>query len=1267
MAQANGVNGHSDTSTSTTLDVSTIIQALEVVHSSTTNNDNRRQASNYLEELKQQSGTAQAGYTLASDTSQQPLVRHYGLLLLEHVVKHQSFVLNEQSSVGLRHLILQLSQTLENTPQSFIRNKIAALWVELTKRSWALDWFDLDEALQQLWLQSDIEREFVLAVLENLSEDVFVREDSTAVLRDKDLNNAVVEIFTSSANYAGGLKIGNQKYQMRCGDQGWTSRIVTFLSQCLQQDSKGKGVSRLCIAALATLRSVFTWIMTPTIVGANAMTVVCDALLHSDTDVVLTAVDTLLSFYSRTRLEEVEVQALVHPLCHPNSAGVLEQVYVSTIVGPEDTLDPKYSVSKKLAELLYHLTSWLTQYEPPKDTDTVPFMKLLVNVARHDSLIVSIAAIHSWDKLLQSSWRRTQPVQACIQPVLQMAMQRIIAYDMLPSAENEPAVVFVNEEIELFPERQGFYANYRRFCFSIIEAVSYVFLQDALDFILSAVDQELADVALTDQAEDMNQYTRLSQNMLRADAMYSVIDGAFKGIDRWCYGNQESEEQETTTKRNELLGRIKEWSTRTLEQHHYRDPCVTLRQIKTAVESSSKVLKSDTEFAFSVLQHIVASFQAPPTNNAALNDAQSELHSYAISELRRLCSEHATYFVTFYDQLEMKLQQITTINTDPKIQVDLRSVLMLLIEHAEGIDRAVRQERLQSFIQPLGSAWQQQESILSTFDTFVQSQAFDQVGPFMVKEHAKDQADWATVTLNSGAQPIQDAMIHAYQSLPLRDTRVLLSTSTDRLKEGSETHAIVCQIWLPLLPTILSNILRLVSYNHQLHDSSSWPNIAPDQQITIQRVLRDRYWQSGISGGSMHDFHAHVKATKSSLEGFASSVRGRIRVNLENCYSIIHTLGRLGSNFYGIDELPHMLSSALLTSSRHLSPHHFGQLLSMLPKLIEECPVENRTHFLTPVISELLRQIDEKCTPEWNKIAQRASSQHDAQSQQVDPTANGDLSEEMRDESVLRQMTYKAVNMITLWIDPSREIKLSSSKRIVNRPSPTATMRDFILSSPAILEPLLLFCTHAISYKDTKSCATIVSSLHRFVPAFSTDTHLQGADAMAVREFISSEMLKATINSLNDGYFADYHGHLATLIAEIWLSFGLSAHIAATETSPAVDRPAWTDTPKSILLSIPGIEPARVDRAARDLSDLGLAGSGRKFKAVVLRLLENVRGVRVSELGKIDNRAERSGLLEKYKMRDALGMQGVTEDRRGSNGDGDEGGVDLGGVADMFA
>lgn len=174
---------------------------------------------------------------------------------------------------------------------------------------------------------------------------------------------------------------------------------------------------------------------------------------------------------------------------------------------------------------------------------------------------------------------------------------------------------------------------------------------------------------------------------------------------------------------------------------------------------------------------------------------------------------------------------------------------------------------------------------------------------------------------------------------------------------------------------------------------------------------------------------------------------------------------------------------------------------------------------------------------------------------------------------------------------------------------------------------------------------------------------MQGDQAAAVREYISTETLKTVITSMNDGYWADYQPHLAHLVATIWLAYGHPAHVAATETQPAHDRPAWTDTPATVLLSLPGMTETRIKQASADLMRYGPTGSAKKIRAVVLQLLEGVRGVRLSELGKIDTRHQQSRILEKYKQRESLSMQGVGDESKAFPGDDN---VDLGGVADMF-
>ena len=487
-------------------------------------------------------------------------------------------------------------------------------------------------------------------------------------------------------------------------------------------------------------------------------------------------------------------------------------------------------------------------------------------------------------------------------------------------------------------------------------------------------------------------------------------------------------------------------------------------------------------------------------------------------------------------------------------------------------------------------------------------------------------------------------MTDAFFQLPLRESRVLLSLSTERLEQDSQEHKIISELWMKIIGTMLYSVLHITSYNHQLHDPASWPNVTPEQVPIIRRILRDRYWQSGISEGSMNEFHMKVKSSKASLEGFASSVRARIRTNLEQCYSIIHTLGRLGDQFYHLPKLPNLVAETLLSSSANLSPHHFSIMLAMLPKLIEECPPNLREHFLTPIMSELLLQMDAKLTSEWQNIGQKKSEHHDGE----------DLNNEMRDDSVLRQTTYKAVNMVATWVDPKRENQLSTKKSIVNgnyltSGQPTQSIRDFVLSNNQILERLLVFMTHALSYKDTKTCYTMIIAAQRIVQTFASSD-----DYAPVREYISEEMLRAAIVCIHDGYYAEYQQYYAQLIAMIWLYYGLptlgatnaSGGLPGVTPNAEVVKPALTLTPRNVLLTLPGMTEPKLDTAANQLLKEGVGGKVKKLRAIILNLLEGVRGVRVSELGKIDTRQQQSRILELYKQRESIGV---------GNGDGADG------------
>ncbi len=203
------------------------------------------------------------------------------------------------------------------------------------------------------------------------------------------------------------------------------------------------------------------------------------------------------------------------------------------------------------------------------------------------------------------------------------------------------------------------------------------------------------------------------------------------------------------------------------------------------------------------------------------------------------------------------------------------------------------------------------------------------------------------------------------------------------------------------------------SFAHAYHNIHAWVDGSQGSLEIASRTLHDRFWQSGISSGTRESFYAQVSSSRTTLEGFASSVRGAIRSVRETCYALLYSMSRFEELFYSYDQLPVPLAQAICADAGCLSPHQFSTLISMTRYLIEDCPNDKREEFLTPLLSQLLTQMDNKIKSEWDRVKQRT---------QVS-TGDDDLTEEMRDESVLRHFTYSSVLLVAGLLDPQRVSK----------------------------------------------------------------------------------------------------------------------------------------------------------------------------------------------------------------------------------------------------
>ena len=259
-----------------------ILRALELIYDPRSSNVLRQDASQYLEQMRSQAEAPYRGYLLATDKSKPQIVRHYGLSLLEHAVHYRWSEYSEEQSRAVREWTLKLAQSVTDQDPLFIRNKIAQVWVDIAKRSWALDWMDMDELLVRLWAGSLVQKELVLVILETLSDNSFGREDITTGLRGNDLNKACVEIFTPATILAEHFPTREVGVGVRHGQEGWISRISDLLSWCNSVGHTAKGLETCVIEALSVLRSVAGWAILGALTYTRCVQNICDSLLANN-------------------------------------------------------------------------------------------------------------------------------------------------------------------------------------------------------------------------------------------------------------------------------------------------------------------------------------------------------------------------------------------------------------------------------------------------------------------------------------------------------------------------------------------------------------------------------------------------------------------------------------------------------------------------------------------------------------------------------------------------------------------------------------------------------------------------------------------------------------------------------------------------------------------------------------------------------------------------------------------------------------------------
>ncbi|KAF1977272.1 ARM repeat-containing protein [Bimuria novae-zelandiae CBS 107.79] len=1189
---ANGQpNGH-------TTDLSQVLHALQAIYDPSSNNDTRRRATEFLEEAKRHPEAPSHGHTLACDQTQPAQLRHYGLTMLEFSIRYNWEDFSEEQGNALRNYVVGLAQNVSAEDPVYLRNKVAQLWTEVAKRSWGAEWMNMDEQLVELWQTSLHHQAVVLYVLETLSEEIFNREDTTAGLRSSDLGRACVEIFTPTAVLTEHLPTRDKSLNVRYGDEGWLKRLCDNLSWCLSQDYQNQGAVKLnAIKTLNALRACMPWVIPKAIAAVQVIDHACKALGVPVVELQVAAVDVMQAIYTRHHLHDEEFVELVCPMFTPDNVSLLRNVYNWTLadMNINELDEQKYILCKKLSELANSLGLFIEQkpQQIPEGSDLPGIFQFLFDVVRNPSLVVSIPVLHCWTKLLRSRIvRESTVVTQMVGGLLETCCARLVRYEVFPEDSDDITILFLNEDIDTVPERHAFLGNYRRFCADVIDVLVRRTPVEAMEHILAQATSTLQSLYNEYPPFQPQNFTKHSAPVLKVDTQVTVIDAALKGYLKWL-STHGDEPQEDERKRTALEDSFEQWG-RQLLQARFDDPEIAKKIIQLMSTFSTKALPDRPTFALSFLEYMLTVRLADNPAYPQYADAVKDLERICSLEMQKLAMKFADDFMNVYESLERKVNEMMADpTTDDRQRMAYQAFLFIIIHRCSNLDRESQENRMRQLLTQVKDAWQNSEftNSVSSFQAFCNSLGMGRLPEFLSASNFRGVQDWSEQPLSSDGQAMQASILEHSQHLPLRLTKTLLAASTEKLRDGSAAYESAARLWAEVIPVLLPNLLQLVSHAQAFNDiETNWSHLPPELQQVIQRVLTDRFWQAGISTESRDDFFARVSGSKSTYEGFASTVRGTVRQIRESSYYILYSLTRFKDFFYGIADLPGPLSQALFGHAHALTAHHLSVLLTVSTHLIEGCPSRLRGQFLPAMIQGLFRELNSKISKEWDEVSQQV----------VTSGENDNLTDEMKTESILRQLTSSSVTLVAVLLDSRQEFaRLDGDQRKEGPP-----ICDFIFSATEVLEPILLFCNTCIRVRDTRSVNTIVRALRMILPRFK--------EKSPIRDYFCNEILKNAIISLHEPYFVDSQKDLASLIAGI-------IHLD-------------DEIPRSIILSLPGMgDHSRVDKKLAKLRSVNRTDD-RQQRSIVLDLLSSVRGVSIHEQGKMERAKpkKKSAFQEQY-------------------------------------
>uniref|UniRef100_A0A665TXL1 Exportin-5 n=1 Tax=Echeneis naucrates TaxID=173247 RepID=A0A665TXL1_ECHNA len=1016
-----------------------LIKAVNVMMDAETSQIYRLEALKFCEEFKEtNSMCVPCGLQLA-DKAQPAVVRHFGLQILEHVIKFRWNNMQQQEKVQLKECAMQLlshgtHSILEE--ESHIKDALSRITVEMIKREWPQHWPDMLKEMEALTSQGEIQTEVVMLILLRLAEDVITFQ-TLPTQRRRDIQQTLTQNMESIFSFMMAiLQLNVEDYRKMVSD--------------------AKAHCRVAVATLNTLAGYIDWVSLVHITSGNCHLLEILCLLLSEPELQLEAAECLLISISRKgKLEDRKPFMLL-----------FDDVAIHYILSAARSADGlvverRYIFLKRLCQVLCALGGQLCSLVGSEAEVEVPanlnkYMEALLTFTTHSSQFLKSSTLPTWGALFRHETLLKDPVVLdIVTKYLRTSMINLVKTGF-PSRDDNPSCEYSRVDFDSDGDFNSFFNSFRAQQGEVLRSACRIVPLEAFQIAAEWLQYQIAITKIYNLSSSLAKTAEglcslLSPSVVQWDAMTvfmeCMVTQIFKSLE---------EERLPIDQSMELLQAVLNYET--------KDPLI-LSCVLTNVSALFPFVIHRPHFRTQVLYKLfkAITFEIDQDSKAPRTRAVKNVRRHASSSIIKICRDYPQFilpcFDMFYNHVKKLFVSDATLTHMEKCS--LMEALVLISNQFK--DFAKQKAFLDEMMGSVVAEWTSEEMRHVLWDPamFLSFVGADQV----VTEQS---ADTDTTGVNRGRLSF---CLYAMLGVVKRSR---WPADVEEAKAGgfvvgytaagAPIYRNPCTSQFLLL---LPNLLALIRTHNSLFIPENMARLSETFSKAHDVIDAEKNMVLGLSHHLLDIYDSPVyKTSLERMQGFFTTL-------YDNCFHVLGNAGlSLQQEFYTIERLAQEIAGSAFVSLDHV-------VRVFLRQLVQSCPQEYHESLLCPLLGPLFTlYLIHLLSTKWQVINQRTSVV--CQESQV--------TQEMLEEQLVRMVTREVLDLLTVScisrkmpepaankeeVDGKKEDMMMESGQTVSPAQPTEELTELgkcLLKHETIYMSLLTLSFTSLSWKDTTNC-----------------------------------------------------------------------------------------------------------------------------------------------------------------------------------------------------